>query len=121
MGKAKLNVQINDAKEREVQKNDELDATNTELASLHESCDELLKHYDDRVHARSFEVSQMKDVIDILKGSSMESMRTALIKTGSKEVEVKAAVGATADSQAGAKADSKVDSKTGHYRMPVWK
>jgi len=77
--KAKLGVQINTLKETQTQKDDELTAVNKQLASLHDSCDELLKFYDKRKKGRSFEVEQLRDVMDILSGSSM-STRTGLVQ-----------------------------------------
>jgi len=71
MAKAKLGVQINTVKETRTQMNDDLVAINKQLAALHQQCDELMQFYDKRVKARSFEVTQLKDVMDILSGSGI--------------------------------------------------
>jgi hypothetical protein len=76
--KAKLGVQINTLKETEVQLTNDLGAINHQLASLHEACDELLQFYNRRVKARSFEVAQLRDVMDIVSGSSIAA-RTGLL------------------------------------------
>merc|ERR1719263_2008896 len=77
MAKAKLGVQINTLKETRTQKQDDLVAIGRQLASLHRQCDELLSNYDKRLKARDFEVSQLRDVFDILSGSSIAA-RTGL-------------------------------------------
>lgn len=83
IAKAKLGVQINTLKETQIQKNDDLSALNKQLQALHASCDELIKNYDQRTKARDFEVSQLRDVFDILSGSSM-SIRTGLVEEESE-------------------------------------
>jgi len=77
--KAKLGVQINTLKETQTQTSDELTAITKELGSLHGSCDELLKFFDKRTKGRDFEVSQLRDVMDVLSGSSI-STRTGLVQ-----------------------------------------
>lgn len=87
VAKAKIGVSINTLKETQTQKADDLNAINKQLESLHKSCDELLEFYDKRSKARDFEVSQLRDVFDVLSGSSM-SVRTgdaALIEGGIEE------------------------------------
>jgi len=82
--RAKLGVQINTLKETKVEKSEELDSIVKQLGSLHESCDELLKNYGKRKEARTFEVSQLKDVMDILSGSSIAA-RTGLFQEASDD------------------------------------
>lgn len=71
IAKAKLGVQINGLLEDQTQKDNELKGLNLQLVALHKECDELLKSFDSRVKARSFEVSQLRDVMDILSGSTI--------------------------------------------------
>jgi len=75
--KAKLGVQINTLKETESEKSNDLSSINKQLDALHGSCDELLRFFDKRKTSRSFEVSQLRDVMDILSGSSIAA-RTML-------------------------------------------
>lgn len=82
--RAKLGVQINTLKETKVEKSEELDSIVKQLSSLHDSCDELLKNYGKRKEARTFEVSQLKDVMDILSGSSIAA-RTGLFQEASDD------------------------------------
>jgi len=77
--KAKLGVNINTLKETEQQKKDDLTGITKQLGALHEECDELLANFDKRKKARTFEVSQLRDVMDILSGSSIAS-RTGLMQ-----------------------------------------
>mmetsp|Transcript_78049 Transcript_78049/g.123140 ORF Transcript_78049/g.123140 Transcript_78049/m.123140 type:complete len:709 (+) Transcript_78049:88-2214(+) len=84
--KAKMSVQINSLKESETEKTDELAAINKQLDALHNSCDELLKFYDKRKTARVFEVSQLKDVFDILSGSSIAA-RTGFLQDKEEKFE----------------------------------
>jgi len=77
--KAKLGVQINSLKETKETKANDLSSLNKQLAALHDSCDELVKFYDKRTKARSFEVSQLRDVMDILSGSSINA-RTGFVQ-----------------------------------------
>jgi len=79
MAKAKLGVQINALKETQTQQSDDLTAINKQLVALGKSCDELVKNFDKRTKARSFEVSQLRDVMDILSGSSIAA-RTGLMQ-----------------------------------------
>jgi len=69
--KAKLGVQINTLKETRQAKSDDLNAITKQLVALHKECDELLEYYNKRKKARSFEVSQLRDVMDILSGSNL--------------------------------------------------
>jgi hypothetical protein len=77
--KAKLGVQINTLKETQLQKNDDLVSIGKQLDGLHKQCDELVEFYDKRKKARTFEVAQLRDVMDILSGSSL-SVRTGLMQ-----------------------------------------
>jgi len=79
IGKAKLGIQINSLKETQTQKKDDLTALTEQLDALHLSCDELVKNYDKREKGRAFEVSQLRDVQDILAGSSIAA-RTGLMQ-----------------------------------------
>jgi len=77
--KAKLGVQINGLKETRTEKSDDVSGISQQLRSLHKECDELLHFYDKRNKARSFEVSQLRDVMDILSGSALAA-RTGLVQ-----------------------------------------
>lgn len=79
MAKAKLGVQINTAKETRNEKQNDLNSVNKQLEGLHKECDELLKFYNKRTKARNFEVSQLRDVMDVVSGSSI-SARTGLMQ-----------------------------------------
>jgi len=77
--KAKLTVEVNADKQAKSQKDKELVDVKTQLASLHAKCDELMKNFEARTKARNFEVSQLKDVMDILSGSSVAT-RTGFLE-----------------------------------------
>lgn len=77
--KAKLLVTMGTSKEDKSHKEDDLDSTNDQLSSLHDACDDLLEHFEKRVSARNFEISQLRDVLDILSGSSIAS-RTGFLE-----------------------------------------
>jgi len=77
--KAKLIVEVNADKQAKSQKDKELVDVKTQLASLHAKCDELMKNFEARTKARNFEVSQLKDVMDILSGSSVAT-RTGFLE-----------------------------------------
>jgi len=77
--KAKLNVQINTHKETRTAKSDDLTALTKQLDALHRQCDELSQHFDRREKARSFQVSQLRDVMDILSGAGIAA-RTGLMQ-----------------------------------------
>jgi hypothetical protein len=68
--RAKTLVQLGSDKETKTQKAEDRAAIVQQLTSLHQECDDLLKHFDQRTKARLFEVGQLKDVMDILSGSS---------------------------------------------------
>mmetsp|Transcript_77277 Transcript_77277/g.202764 ORF Transcript_77277/g.202764 Transcript_77277/m.202764 type:complete len:744 (+) Transcript_77277:162-2393(+) len=76
--KAKLVVQANSVKENQVQRQQNLKAIQAQIVILKEECTQLLQNYDKRKKARAFEMSQLKDVMDILHGSSSAS-RTGFI------------------------------------------
>jgi len=84
MAKAKLNVNINTAKETRNEKQNDLVSVNKQLAGLHKECDELMKFYNKRAKARTFEVSQLRDVMDVVSGSSISS-RTGLMQGGAED------------------------------------
>jgi chromosome segregation ATPase len=69
--KAKLVVTLNIAKESKTEKTNDLAAVNAQIESLHQECDDLLQHFEERTKARTFELSQLRDVVDILSGSSV--------------------------------------------------
>jgi len=78
--KAKLTVEVNADKQSKSQKEKELLDVKQQLASLHAKCDELIKNFEARDKARTFEVSQLKDVMDILSGSSGSGQRTGFLE-----------------------------------------
>jgi len=77
---AKLNVQINTLEETQIVKVDDLKAITDQLSSLHKECDELLHRYDQKKEDRTFEVAQLRDVMDILAGSSGTGIRTGFLQ-----------------------------------------
>jgi len=77
--KAKLTVEVNADKQAKSQKDKELFDVKQQLASLHAKCDELMKNFEARTKARTFEVTQLRDVMDILSGSSVAS-RTGFLE-----------------------------------------
>jgi len=77
--RAKLEVQVNNAKETRDQTSDKLKAVKGQLQGLHADCDELIKNYEKRTKARDFEVAQLRDVIDILAGSQVAA-RTGFLQ-----------------------------------------
>lgn len=77
--KAKLLVQLDHHKETQGQQVEALDAVTQQLGGLATECTQLLENHDAREKARAFEVSQLRDVIDILSGSS-EAVRTGLLQ-----------------------------------------
>merc|ERR1719313_2502739 len=78
--KAKVLVQLDNHKETQEQHTDTMDALEGQLLGLSHDCDELLKNHDAREKARSFEIAQLRDVIDILSGSQIAA-RTGLLQT----------------------------------------
>jgi len=77
--RAKLEVRVNNNKETRDQHKDKLTAVNGQLDGLHADCDELLKNFEERTKARTFETNQLKDVIDILSGSQVAA-RTGFLQ-----------------------------------------
>jgi len=75
--KAKLAVRLNIDKETKTQRTDNFESIKGQIATLHEECDDLLSKFEQRVKARDFELSQLKDAVDILAGSSI-APRTGL-------------------------------------------
>jgi hypothetical protein len=69
--RAKLRVQLNSLRESKTTKTNEIQALTQQLGAAHSECDELLKNYDQRLKGRSFEVEQLRDVMDVLSGSSI--------------------------------------------------
>lgn len=81
--RATLGVHLSTDKETLTQRQEDLDSVVQQLRALHEKCDELLANYERRTKARTFEVSQLKDVFDILSGSSIAARTGFLDKSAS--------------------------------------
>ncbi|CAK0799529.1 unnamed protein product, partial [Prorocentrum cordatum] len=75
--KAKLSVRVNIDKDTKTQRTENFESIQGQISTLHEECDDLLSKFDQRVKRRDFELSQLKDVLDILAGSSV-APRTGL-------------------------------------------
>mmetsp|Transcript_43404 Transcript_43404/g.77907 ORF Transcript_43404/g.77907 Transcript_43404/m.77907 type:complete len:700 (-) Transcript_43404:34-2133(-) len=75
--KAQLSVQINALTEELASEQQAFLNIKAQLKSLKEDCDDLIKTYEERKKARFFEVEQLRDVQDILAGSSLA------VRTGS--------------------------------------
>lgn len=86
--KAKTLVQLGTDKETKTQKGEDLGAVLDQLESLHGECNMLLKNYDQRTKARGFEIDQLKDVMDILSGSSVAT-RTGFAQEGADAMDEK--------------------------------
>jgi len=84
--KAKTLVHLGTDKETHTQKGEDKLAIESQLVSLHKECDELLENFEQRLKARSFEVSQLKDVIEILSGSQVAA-RTGLVQDDSSDAD----------------------------------
>merc|ERR1740117_2554478 len=69
--KAKALVQVNNHREESSSLQEDHDAITVQLGDLHSECDALLQNHKQRSEARFHEVSQLRDVIDILSGSSI--------------------------------------------------
>lgn len=81
--KAKLGVQQNNDQETLLQTKQDLSSIHAEQTSLHDECDDLVQHFDQRVKARRFEMDQLHDVYDILSGSEIAA-RTGLMQKANK-------------------------------------
>lgn len=79
--KAKLLVQIGYARETLRQQVNDLRSIGAQLQSLHTDCDDLIRNYRNRTNGRNFEVAQLRDVMDIVSGSSIAA-RTGLMQAG---------------------------------------
>jgi len=77
--KARLKVQVGDQKETLGEQKDKLSSVVDQIGALHDTCDELLKSYEKRTKDRNFEIAQIRDVFDILSGSSVAA-RTGLVQ-----------------------------------------
>jgi len=77
--KSRLKVQLGDSKETLDEQKDKLAAVIDQIKALHDDCDELIKNYDKRTKDRNFEIAQIRDVFDILSGSSVAA-RTGLVQ-----------------------------------------
>merc|ERR1719174_1672104 len=69
--KAKALVQVNNDREESSSLQEDHDAITGQLGDLHSECDALLQNHKKRSEARFFEISQLRDVVDILSGSSV--------------------------------------------------
>jgi len=69
--KAKALVQVNNHQEESTSLEEDHEAITVQLEDLHSECDALLQNHKQREEARFHEVSQLRDVIDILSGSSV--------------------------------------------------
>lgn len=79
--KGKLLVFLATDKETRTQKLEDLAAVGHELQGLHQECDELMMNFKQTEQAMAFEISQLRDIIDILSGSTIAA------RTGSFLVE----------------------------------
>lgn len=77
--KAKLTVEINADEQDKTQTDKDLTDVKAQLKSLHDKCDELMKTFQERTKARTFQISQLRDVTDILSGSQV-AVRTGLLE-----------------------------------------
>eukprot|EP00419_Tripos_fusus_P021898 CAMPEP_0172720522 /NCGR_PEP_ID=MMETSP1074-20121228/77076_1 /TAXON_ID=2916 /ORGANISM="Ceratium fusus, Strain PA161109" /LENGTH=709 /DNA_ID=CAMNT_0013546051 /DNA_START=154 /DNA_END=2283 /DNA_ORIENTATION=- len=92
--KAKITVEVNADKQSKSQKDKELIDVKKQLASLHAKCDELIKNFEARTKARNFEVSQLRDVMDIVSGSSV-AVRTGLLEQPAQQEQQQAQAAAS--------------------------
>lgn len=69
--KAKALVQVNNHREESTSLQEDFDSITVQLGDLHSECDALLQNHKQREEARFHEISQLRDVIDILSGSSV--------------------------------------------------
>jgi len=77
--KSRIKVQLGDQKETLEEKEDQFSSVVAQIKALHDDCDELLKFYEQRTKDRNFEIAQIRDVFDILSGSSVAA-RTGLVQ-----------------------------------------
>mmetsp|Transcript_60993 Transcript_60993/g.132265 ORF Transcript_60993/g.132265 Transcript_60993/m.132265 type:complete len:650 (-) Transcript_60993:77-2026(-) len=69
--KARTLVQLGSVREEHVEAVRSIASIEEQLGDLHGQCDQLLRNFDKRTEKRSFEVSQLRDIVDILSGSSL--------------------------------------------------
>lgn len=69
--KGRLAAKVAALKEELVSLKADLETLNGQLGAMHEDCDQLLANYDKREEARAFEIQQLRDVVDIISGSSI--------------------------------------------------
>lgn len=67
----KLKVELNSDREKLAELEEDLWSIQALIHSLHEECDSLIATIKQRSHARTFEIGQLKDVMDILAGASI--------------------------------------------------
>lgn len=84
--KARLKVRLENDGDTLDQQNEKMTALKEQIKALHEECDGLLKSFGKRTKAREFEIAQLKDVMDILSGSS-EAVRTGLVEEPDDDAE----------------------------------
>lgn len=77
--KSRLKVQLGDQKETLEEQEDQYSSVVAQIKALHDDCDDLLKFYEKRTKDRNFEIAQIRDVFDILSGSSVAA-RTGLVQ-----------------------------------------
>jgi len=77
--KSRLKVQLGDQKETLEEQEDKFTSVVAQIKALHDDCDELIKFYEKRTKDRNFEIAQIRDVFDILSGSSVAA-RTGLVQ-----------------------------------------
>jgi len=72
-------VKLNNGNEDLSSQREDHEAIKKQLEGLHDECDQLVQNHEQRQKARSFEISQLRDVVDILSGSSVAA-RTGLLQ-----------------------------------------
>jgi len=77
VAKSKLKVQTNYLKEDENKFKDDLQSVIQEIKGLHSECDELIANLENRRKGALFEMDQLRDVADILRGAKIAE-RTSL-------------------------------------------
>lgn len=74
---AKQTVQLTSDKEEQAEVEVDLEALAEQIASLHKQCDKLMADFEKDTKSRDFQIAQLRDVIDILAGSS-EAVRMGI-------------------------------------------
>jgi len=94
--KAQMLVQLDNHKEEKGERMSTLQSLEQQLAGLASECDLLVKNFEEATKDRTFQVAQLRDVIDILSGSSIAA-RTGLIQQPAGGGDGAAAAGALQD------------------------